>query len=50
MHSALEKQRASLQRFIRNAGKNQTESILRAKDKLKNTHEFLDYLNEKKMK
>ena len=47
MHSALEKQRTSLQRFIRNAGKNQTESILRAKDKLKNTHEFLDYLNEK---
>ena len=47
LHSALEKQRTSLQRFIRNAGKNQTESVLRAKDKLKNTHEFLDYLNEK---
>ena len=47
MYSALEKQRASLQRFIRNAGKNQTESVLRAKDKLKNTHEFLDYLNQK---
>jgi hypothetical protein len=47
LHSALVKQRSSLQNFIERAGSNQTDSVLRAKDKLKSTHQLLDYLHEK---
>ena len=47
LHSALVKQRSSLERFILKAGANQTDSVLRAKDKLKSTHQLLDYLHEK---
>ncbi len=47
LHSALTKQRSSLQRFIRRADRNQSDSLLRAKDKLKSIHQLLDYLHEK---
>ena len=47
LHSSLVKQRSSLQRFIRRANESQSQSVLRAKDKLKTTHQLLDYLHDK---
>ena len=47
LYAALDKQKLSLQRFINKAGKNQTDSVLRAKAKLRNTDYLIEYLNQK---
>ena len=47
LYAALDKQKLSLQRFINKAGKNQTDSLLRAKSKLRNTDYLIEYLNQK---
>lgn len=47
LYSALQKQKLSLQRFINKTGKNQSDSVNRARAKLRNTEYLLQYLNEK---